>query len=60
MSGLADPDFDWSEKWDSVLDETEKVYSDLYSAVEELYPTNYITSLFKNAGRCRSLAPRIT
>lgn len=56
LSRMSDPDFDWNEMEKAIIEATIDVHKKLQKKVEELFPYNYITSLFKNSTRCRQLA----
>jgi hypothetical protein len=55
MEGIAVPETDWSAQLARVADITDFVLDKMIEHVETEYPTNYVTSLFKNAGRCDHL-----
>lgn len=55
MDGIAVPETDWSTQLARVADIADAVLNRMIEHVEAEYPTNYITSLFKNAGRCHHL-----
>lgn len=59
LSRMSDPDFNWNEMQKSIRDATVMAQKKLFKEVEELFPNNYITSLFKNSTRCRQLADRL-
>jgi AIPR protein len=58
-SGIDDPDSEWPNDWDEVRAEVDSVHASLQELVEKQFPGNYITSLFKNASRCRQLASQL-
>ncbi len=45
----------WSIQLESVAERTEALLGLMIKHVEAEYPSNYITSLFKNASRCATL-----
>lgn len=59
LYSIDDPDVDWGRMSDAIEGGTTAVHKRLFANVEELFPNNYITSLFKNSARCRELAARI-
>ncbi|WP_432847327.1 AIPR family protein [Amycolatopsis sp. CA-161197] len=60
MSKVDDPDLDWSKILDTVPKFTLSIVKMLTERVESMYANNYITSLFKNASRCKDLVGKIT
>lgn len=60
MSEVDDPDLDWSKILDTVPKLTLSIVKMLTERVESMYANNYITSLFKNASRCKDLVGKIT
>lgn len=55
MSLIDDPDADWQSEQDRIPDLTDKLLGLMIWRVEHDYTGNYITSLFKNAGKCDEL-----
>jgi AIPR protein len=55
LSRIDDPDFDWDGHIADLKSRTQKILKLVVAEVETQYPNNYITSLFKNAGRCSTL-----
>ncbi|MDG9674346.1 AIPR family protein [Micromonospora sp. DH14] len=59
MSRIDSPDENWAKQLEAVPDLTSTVLNLLTQHVEDAYGNNYITSLFKNATRCRDLVDRV-
>jgi hypothetical protein len=55
LAAIDDPDTDWSAVIAGVPSATDALLDLLISRVESEYTGNYITSLFKNAGKCGNL-----
>ena len=55
LAVIDDPDTDWSAATARVPSATDALLDLLISRVESEYSGNYITSLFKNAGKCANL-----
>ncbi|GIE74188.1 putative abortive infection phage resistance protein [Actinoplanes philippinensis] len=59
LARIDNPDEPWDKQVASVPAATKVVLDSLSKHVEDAYGTNYVTSLFKNAGRCRDLVERV-
>ena len=55
LAGIDDADADWDTELAKVPAATDAILELLVANVEAMYPSNYITSLFKNASRCEAL-----
>jgi hypothetical protein len=55
MTRIDDADADWDTELAKVPAATDAILELLVANVEAMYPSNYITSLFKNASRCEAL-----
>src|SRR3712207_2260993 len=55
MAELANPDYEWATQLEDIPGRTDRILDAMIKRVESEYPGNYITSLFKNAGRCGRL-----
>jgi len=55
LSDVHEPEADWETRLESVPAKTNQVLDLMIQHVEAEYAGNYITSLFKNAGRCEHL-----
>jgi len=56
---IDNPDFDWAGETADLDSRTLAVLNLLIAEVEDQYPNNYITSLFKNASRCATLVANV-
>lgn len=59
MGRVDDPEFDWEAHAADVPGRTDAILSLMIDKVQKLYASNYITSLFKNAGRCEKLVAAV-
>jgi len=55
MSVADDRGAPWEQQLESIAGRTEALLDLMVKHVEAEYPSNYITSLFKNASRCSTL-----
>lgn len=56
---IDDPDADWDGQMSTIESRADELLDELVRQVEAEYPNNYITSLFKNRGRCVDLVDRV-
>jgi hypothetical protein len=54
-TGIDAPDTQWEDQLSRIPIKTDEVLDLMIKHVEDEYGGNYITSLFKNAGRCERL-----
>jgi hypothetical protein len=59
LDRVDDPEFDWEMQVSKVTSLVKGILPLLIKSVETMYGNNYITSLFKNAGRCRDIVQRV-
>ncbi len=52
---MSDPSTEWEDERESISALAKRIHDAVFQEVERSFPTNYVTSLFKNAGRCREL-----
>jgi hypothetical protein len=60
MARIDEADTDWDAQLVLVADTTDGVLDLMIQRVEDEYAGNYITSLFKNAGRCEHLVKLVS
>lgn len=59
LSIIDDPEADWDGEIAEIESKVDELLDELVTQVEVEYPNNYITSLFKNRGRCVDLVDRV-
>ncbi|MGA3525062.1 AIPR family protein [Melissospora conviva] len=59
ISRIDDADFQWDEELAKVPEVADSVLDALIKCVDKNYPTSYVTSLFKNAAKCRLMVDEI-
>jgi hypothetical protein len=59
LDEIDDPDSDWDAQVARVPELTSEMLQSLTEQVESAFSQNYITSLFKNASRCRVLVSSV-
>lgn len=59
LTKLSDPDFDWQGQEEVIENLAKQLEVTLYNEVEAQYGSNYVTSLFKNTSRCKTLGVKL-
>ncbi|MFE2038182.1 AIPR family protein [Streptomyces scopuliridis] len=58
LQRIEDAEYDWPSELEHIPQLTEHALMSLIKHVEEAYPGNYLTSLFKNITKCRDLVQK--